>query len=229
MQAQSDNYANELSLLQENSDRAVEIKKAQLDAQMKIELDAAKTNGANVELIQKKYAKSKKDIDKASAVARLDQEKTIADGVADLFGKTTKLGKIAASASVAIETYKGAQNAIATMGTTPWGMILGIAQAAVITAGGIKAISNINAVSEDSTSSVNSSASSSASGSSSAASSTPPTTYTNLPTISGMYGSNASQNETAQIIAQSAPTPVVSVTEITNMQNTVKAKENSKL
>ena len=60
LQAQSDDYANELSLLQENSDRAVEIKKAQLDAQMKIELDAAKSNGANVELIQKKYAKSKK-------------------------------------------------------------------------------------------------------------------------------------------------------------------------
>ena len=126
---------------------------------------------------------------------------------------------------MAIETYKGAQNAIATMGTTPWGMILGIAQAAVITAGGVKAIANINSVSEKGESSVSSSASSAAS----SATQSTGTIYTNLPTISSMYGSNASQNETAQIIAQSAAAPVVSVTEITNMQNTVQVKENSKL
>ena len=226
LQAQSDNYANELSLLQENSDRAIEIKKAQLDAQMKIELDAAKTNGANVELIQKKYAKSKQAIDKTASDAKLDQEKRIADGIANLFGKTTKAGKAAASASVAIDTYKGAQAAITGMaGAGPVGWALGAIEAGVIIAGGVKSISDIWAVKEDSASSVSSSTSTAASSATQSAG----TTYTNLPTIASMYGSNASQNETAQIIAQSAPAPVVSVTEITNMQNTVQVKENSKL
>ena len=226
LQAQSDNYANELSLLQENSDRAIEIKKAQLDAQMKIELDAAKKNGANVELIQLKYAKSKKAIDKTASDAKLDQEKRIADGVANLFGKTTKAGKAAASASVAIDTYKGAQSAITGMaGAGPVGWALGAIEAGVIIAGGVKSISDIWSVKEDSASSVSSSTSTAASSATQSAG----TIYTNLPTISSMYGSNASQNETAQIIAQSAPAPVVSVTEITNMQNTVKVKENSKL
>jgi len=217
-----------LSLLQENSDRAIEIKKAQLDAQMKIELDAAKSNGANVLLIQQKYANEKKKIDKAASNARLDQEKRIADGVANLFGKTTKAGKIAASASTAIETYKGAQSAIAGMaGAGPVGWALGAIEAGVIIANGIKTIADINKTSETSESPVGSpdAPSANASGSTSASSSV----YTNLPTLSGMYGSSASQNETAQVIAQSTPTPVVSVTEITNMQNTVKAKENSKL
>lgn len=228
LQAQSDNYANELSLLQENSDRAVEIKKAQLDAQMAVEVAAAQKNGSSVILIQDKFAKQKKLIDKASSDARLDQEKRIADGVANLFGKTTKAGKIAASASTAIETYKGAQAAIAGMaGSGPVGWALGAIEAGVIIGNGIKTIADINKTSETSESSVGSSSASSAraSGSTSASSSV----YTNLPTLSGMYGSSASQNETAQVIAQSTPTPVVSVTEITNMQNTVKVKENSKL
>lgn len=226
IQAQSDDYANELSLLQEYSDRAVEVKKAQLDAQMKIELDAAKTNGANVELIQLKYAKSKKAIDKTVSDAKLDQEKRIADGIMNLFGKTTKAGKAAASASVAIDTYKGAQAAITGMaGAGPVGWALGAIEAGVIIAGGAKSISDIWAVNENVASSVSSTTSTAAS----SATQNTGTTYTNLPTIASMYGSNASQNETAQIIAQSAPAPVVSVTEITNMQNTVQVKENSKL
>jgi len=230
LQVQSDNYANELSLLQENSDRAIEIKKAQLNDQMRIELAAAQKNGSSVILVEQKFGALKKKIDKDVNDAKLNQAKTITDGLVNLFGKATKAGKLAAAASVAIDTYKGAQAAIAGMaGAGPVGWILGAVEAGVIIAGGIKAVNDIYAVSEDGTSSVNSTASSSAGSSSSTASSIPETTYTNLPTISSMYGSNASQNETAQIIAQSAPNPVVSVTEITTMQNVVSVKENSKL
>ena len=144
----------------------------------------------------------------------------------NLFGKTTKAGKAAASASVAIDTYKGAQAAITGMaGAGPVGWALGAIEAGVIIAGGAKSISDIWAVNENAASSVSSTTSTAAS----SATQSTGTTYTNLPTIASMYGSNASQNETAQIIAQSAPSPVVSVTEITNMQNTVQVKENSKL
>lgn len=226
IQAQADNYANELAALNENGDRAIEIKKAQLDAQMAVEIAAAQKNGASVELIQQKYAKSKKLIDKQAADARLDQEKRIADGVANLFGKTTKAGKIAASASTAIDTYKGAQAAIAGMaGAGPVGWALGAIEAGVIIANGVKTIAQINKTSETGESSVGAGSTENASSASGGSA----TTYTNLPTLSGLYSSNAQQNETAQTIAASAPTPVVKVTEITDMQNTVKVKENSKL
>ena len=226
VQAQSDDYANELSLLQENSDRAVEIKKAQLDAQMQIEISDAQKRGSSVVLVEQKFAVMKKKIDKDVNDAKLDQAKRITDGIINLFGKTTKAGKAAASASVAIDTYKGAQAAITGMaGAGPVGWALGAIEAGVIIAGGAKSISDIWAVNENAASSVSSTASNAASSATQSAG----TTYTNLPTIASMYGSNASQNETAQIIAQSAPAPVVSVTEITNMQNTVQVKENSKL
>ena len=226
VQAQSDDYANELSLLQENSDRAVEIKKAQLDAQMQIEISDAQKRGSSVVLVEQKFATMKKKIDKDVNDAKLDQAKRITDGIMNLFGKTTKAGKAAASASVAIDTYKGAQAAITGMaGAGPVGWALGAIEAGVIIAGGAKSISDIWAVNENAASSVSSAASTAAP----SATQNPGTTYTNLPTIASMYGSNASQNETAQIIAQSAPAPVVSVTEITNMQNTVQVKENSKL
>jgi len=226
IQAQSDDYANELSLLQENSDRAVEIKKAQLDAQMQIEISDAQKRGSSVVLVEQKFATMKKKIDKDVNDAKLDQAKRITDGIINLFGKTTKAGKAAASASVAIDTYKGAQAAITGMaGAGPVGWALGAIEAGVIIAGGAKSISDIWAVNENAASSVSSTASTAAS----SATQNTGTTYTNLPTIASMYGSNASQNETAQIIAQSAPAPVVSVTEITNMQNTVQVKENSKL
>ena len=146
--------------------------------------------------------------------------------MANLFGKTTKAGKIAASASTAIDTYKGAQAAIAGMaGAGPVGWALGAIEAGVIIANGVKTIAQINKTSETGEASVGAGSTESAS----AASGGSTTTYTNLPTLSGLYSSNAQQNETAQTIAASTPTPVVKVTEITDMQNTVKVKENSKL
>jgi len=221
----AEQLANELSLIQENSDDATAIKKQQLKLQQDAEIKAAGNNGDLVLSINKKYAKLQKQVDKDSSDYKLDQAKRITDGVADLFGKTTKAGKAAASASVAIDTYKGAQSAIAGMaGAGPVGWALGAVEAGVIIAGGIKSIADIWKVSEDSTTSVSGSSTQSATASSGTS-----TIYTNLPNINSMYTSTASQNETSQIIAQSQPNPVVRVTEITDMQNTVAVKENSKI
>ena len=110
------------------------------------------------------------------------------------------------------------------MGSTPIGMAMGIAQAATIVANGIRTIGKINAVSENKPTSIsggNVAPASSSGGAVSRASS--------LPTLSSMYGSTASQTETAQIIQSSQPRPVVSVTDISLMQKSVEVKENSKL
>lgn len=226
-EARAADFENELAVLNENSERALELKKEQLDLQMAAEIEVAKRTGASILLIEKKYNKEKQKLDKAASDEKLSQAKTITDGVAELFGEATTAGKLAASASVAIDTYKGAAAAISTMGSTPMGMALGIAQAATIVASGVKAIANINSVSEKRTSSISSSPTSSVASTTNGSMAS--TTYTNLPTLSGMYSSTASQTETAQIIQSSQPNPVVSVTDITLMQKSVEVKEKSKL
>ena len=221
LQNKANQLSDELEIVQGNIDAETEIKHKQFEADRVNELRAKDLTESQKLAINKKYLVLNKKLDDDATGARLDQAKIITDGLVNLFGKATIAGKLAASASVAIDTYKGAQAAIATMGSTPIGMIFGIAQAAVIVAGGIKAIADINAVSADTTPSINSTAPT--------APVTPSTIYTNLPNLSSMYSNSATQTETTQTIQNSQPQPVVRVTEITNMQNTVKVKENSKL
>lgn len=221
---QAADFENELASLLENSERAIELKKQQLDIQMAAEIEVAKKTGASILLIEKKYANEKKKIDDAVFEEKINQARSLTEGISNLFGESTVAGKIAASASVAIDSYKGAASAISTMGSTPIGMAMGIAQASTIIANGVKTIAKINAVSEKKPTTISGGSvtqTSSSSGAISRASS--------LPTLSSMYGSTASQTETAQIIQSSQPRPVVSVTDITLMQKSVEVKENSKL
>lgn len=146
-QVQADDYTNELASLQEHSDRAIEIKMAQLDAQRTAELEAAELNGQNTTAIEEKYSNLKKKIAETELNHKLDQGKKIADGIATLFGKQTKVAKLASSASVAIDTYKGVTSALASMaGAGPVGWAMGAVEAGVIAASGVKSIADIWAV-----------------------------------------------------------------------------------
>ena len=67
--------------------------------------------------------------------------------MATIFGESTKLGKAAAAAQVAIDTYKGALAAYSAAASIPVvGQALGIAAAAAVTVKGTKAIKDIYAV-----------------------------------------------------------------------------------
>lgn len=230
LQAQADNYANELALLDEHTQRAIDIKEAQLEMEMQAEIAAAEKIGADTLLIRKKYENEKKRIADEERNYQLSQAKVITDGLASLFGEATVAGKIAASASVAIDTYqsafktgaKAAEYFAAQM--YPLG-IMAAAQTGIVIASGAKAISDIWAVSENSTANV-SGAGSGASASQASASQN--VIYTNLPDMTQNYGGQ-SQLEAMQTIAASISAPVVSVVEITEMQNTVKVKENTKI
>lgn len=225
-QKQQDDLDNELAALYENSSRAFEIKKEQLDLQMAAEIEAANKTGAEVSLIQEKYKKQKQKLDKEEFQFKLSVASQTANSLSKIFGETTKAGKVAASAAVVIDSISGSIKAFNSMAAIPVvGTALGAIAAAGVIATGVKAVKDIWAVSETSGSStVQSSNASGASGSSATA-----TTYTNLPTLSGMYSSTANQTETAQIIQSSQPSPVVSVTDITLMQKSVAVKEKSKL
>jgi len=222
----SNDIENQLTFAASGLDRETELKKQALDIQRINELKNANLTATEKENINKKYAKAERDLDRMSLQTKLSIASSTANSLAEIFGKTTQAGKVAASIGITIDSIAGSIKAFNSMAEIPVvGPALGVIAADGVIATGVQAVKQVWAVSESGTSTVPNTSSPVTSVATPGSS----TIYTNLPTISSMYGSNASQNETAQIIAQSVPNPVVSVTEITTMQNVVSVKENSKL
>ena len=70
-----------------------------------------------------------------------------ANNIAEIFGKQTKVGKLAASAAIAIDTAKGAMAAFTSMQAIPVvGPALGIAAAGAVIAKGARSIKDVWAV-----------------------------------------------------------------------------------
>lgn len=86
-------------------------KQIQLDQAQAAELEAAKKNGANVELINKKYAAGRKAIEKEIADFTIAQELSIVQGIKGLFAENTLAFKAAAAAEVIITTINNATKA----------------------------------------------------------------------------------------------------------------------
>jgi hypothetical protein len=217
IQALKENYANELSIIDENSARASEIKKAQLDLDMKNELKAAEKSGADTLLIEKKYAKLKQNVDKQVNQSKLDAALSVAGSLKSVFKQGTAAYKVAASAEAAISTYNAANKALAAY-PPPFSYI---AAGATVAAGIANVVKIIN-TKEDGGNAA----------SSATTTQTAPTTTTtglNLPSLSGLYKTTADTTETSQKILETQPTPVVRVSEINEVQNTVKVKELSKI
>lgn len=88
--------------------RAEEIERNRL-----AEVAAAEKTGADVGLINSKFAAQKKALDKSIADFKLNQELQIVQGLKGLFGEQTALGKAAAVAEIGITTYSKAAAAFA--------------------------------------------------------------------------------------------------------------------
>ena len=114
-----------------------DMRQMQLDAQYAQEIEAAEKIGANTALIQAKYEKAKE----ANTKARVNAELTMAAGLAGqmstLLGEQSAIGKSFAVVQATINTYLGATKALATKG------ILGIAEAAIVIAFGMKQVATI--------------------------------------------------------------------------------------
>lgn len=114
-----------------------DLRQAQLDAQYEQEIAAAEKIGADTALIQAKYEKAKEE----NARARVNAELTMAAGLAgqmsSLLGEQSAIGKAFGVVQATINTYLGATKALATGG------ILGIAQAAIVIAFGMKQVATI--------------------------------------------------------------------------------------
>jgi hypothetical protein len=135
---------------------------AQLAIQRDAEIADAEAKGLSTTDIRQKYAikaqtinvalaKSEKDLAKARVQANVDAGNAIADslnGLAQLFGENTALGKAMAVASTTISTIVSAQKAYESAQQLPFGLgaIIGPINAGLAIASGIKSVKNILAV-----------------------------------------------------------------------------------
>lgn len=114
-----------------------DLRQAQLDAQYQQELAAAERIGADTTLVQQKYEKAKEDLTKARVNSELTMTAGLAGQMSDLLGEESAAGKAFGVVQATINTYLGATKALAQGG------ILGIAQAAIVIAFGMKQVMSI--------------------------------------------------------------------------------------
>lgn len=114
-----------------------DMRQMQLDAQYEQEMAAAEKIGANTALIQAKYEKAKEENTRARVNAELTMAAGLAGQMSTLLGEQSAIGKAFGVVQATINTYLGATKALATGG------ILGIAQAAVVIAFGMKQVATI--------------------------------------------------------------------------------------
>lgn len=129
--------ANLKELQMANITNEYELRQAALDAQYAQEIAAAEKIGADTALIQSKYEKAKEDNTKARVNAELTMTAGLAGQMSTLLGEESAIGKAFGVVQATINTYIGATKALAQGG------ILGIAQAAIVIAFGMKQVASI--------------------------------------------------------------------------------------
>lgn len=129
--------ANLRELQMANITNEYELRQATLDAQYAQEIAAAEKIGADTALIQSKYEKAKEDNTRARVNAELTMTAGLAGQMSTLLGEESAIGKAFGVVQATINTYLGATKALAQGG------ILGIAQAAIVIAFGMKQVATI--------------------------------------------------------------------------------------
>jgi len=146
------NYQNELALAEGNIFAELDLQKRGLEMQRLQEIDAAKRTGADVKLINQKYAKAEIEIERQKQMAKFSIVSGFAQNVATIFGESTKAGKLAAAAATTIDTISSAIGAFRAAQNLPYpyNLIVGGASAASATTQGIVAVKKILAVNPES-------------------------------------------------------------------------------
>lgn len=129
--------ANLRELQMANITNEYELRQATLDAQYAQEIAAAEKIGADTALIQSKYEKAKEENTRARVNAELTMTAGLAGQISTLLGEESAIGKAFGVVQATINTYIGATKALAQGG------ILGIAQAAIVIAFGMKQVASI--------------------------------------------------------------------------------------
>lgn len=134
---------NKRAIEEENITSDFERETLRLEQQYQMEVAAAEKVGADVSLIEAKYAQIREKREKELVDAKLQMTADIAGQISNIMGQESAAGKVFALAQATINTYLGASKAIAQGG------IWGVAQAAIVIAAGLKQVASIAKVKED--------------------------------------------------------------------------------
>lgn len=142
-EAKAMDLENQRAIEEENITSDFERETLRLEQQYQMEVAAAEKVGADVTLIEAKYAQIREKREKELVNAKLQMTADIAGQISNIMGQESAAGKVFALAQATINTYLGASKAIAQGG------IRGIAQAAIVIAAGLKQVASIAKVKED--------------------------------------------------------------------------------
>lgn len=142
-EAKAMDLENQRAIDEENITSDFERETLRLEQQYQMEVAAAEKVGADVTLIEAKYAQIREKREKELVNAKLQMTADIAGQISNIMGQESAAGKVFALAQATINTYLGASKAIAQGG------IWGVAQAAIVIAAGLKQVASITKVKED--------------------------------------------------------------------------------
>lgn len=142
-EAKAMDLENQRAIEEENITSDFERETLRLEQQYQMEVAAAEKVGADVTLIEAKYAQIREKREKELVNAKLQMTADIAGQISNIVGQESAAGKVFALAQATINTYLGASKAIAQGG------IWGVAQAAIVIAAGLKQVASIAKVKED--------------------------------------------------------------------------------
>lgn len=140
---------NRIALAEQTADTEYEILQGRLDREKAAEIAAAEETGANVELIEQKYAANQLALDKYVQNQRAKQYSETFGEIATLLGENTIAGKAAGVAQATVNTYLGATEVLSSPSVLPepFGSIQKIVSAGSIIGAGLKSVAKITGVS----------------------------------------------------------------------------------
>jgi hypothetical protein len=142
-------FQNQLEIDALNNENIFAAQQAELERRKQAEIDNAEKTGADTNLIDEKYAKMKKQLDKDQFNNKLELASQTFGNLATIVGKESKAGKAFAIAQTTIDTYKAAQSAFSAMSGIPIvGPVLGGIAAAAAVASGIANVRKITSTQE---------------------------------------------------------------------------------
>lgn len=142
-EAEAIDLENKRAIEEANITSDFERESLRLEQQYQMEIANAEKTGANLALIESKYAQIREKREKELVNAKLQMTADIAGQISNIMGQESAAGKVFALAQATINTYLGASKAIAQGG------IWGVAQAAIVIAAGLKQVASITKVKDD--------------------------------------------------------------------------------
>lgn len=138
------NLENQKVINEENFLAQAEIEKAQNEIKRQQEVAAAEKSGADVSLINAKYAEIDKQIEEAKQDNKVKLASNAFGALASIFGAESKAGKAAAIAQTTIDTYQSAISAFKSLSGIPIvGPTLGAIAAGAAIKSGLDAVKKI--------------------------------------------------------------------------------------